>query len=239
MIFFNKDNFVTKTIELEGIEDGKTHLHIHRTKSRAVLVMYPGADGSVDGYNNKYRKIANLIQSKNIASVVRLDNKYCYSGDLPYVELMVNRIAQVIEYIYNNSEEILGRKEIELYLSGVSAGASAVATILGEFPNIKKVLFIAPAQNAGMENIIRGLSSYKGELYLTAGEDDEIKSADTASLYYHACNNALKKELVVIPNCDHQFTSKKNGMILANAFLWAFSGKGNFPSHRGGMVLYD
>lgn len=233
------DIFSVKKINFEGIEDGEIHLHIHKADSKAVLIMYPGADGSIDGYNEKYIKIANLIQSENIATVVRIDNKYCYNAVLPYCELMINKIAQVIEYVCDNAEEIAGYKEIEMYLSGVSAGAGAIAAILEEFPKIKRVLFVAPAGNDGMENISRGLKNYKGEIYLTAGENDEIKTADTALLYYNVCKNALKKELVVIPQCDHQFTGEKNGKILANAFLWAFAGKGNFPSHEGGVVLYE
>jgi hypothetical protein len=234
----NEIFFVSK-INFDGVEDGEVHLHIHKANSKAVLIMYPGADGSVDGYNKKYQKIANLIQSKNIATVIRLDNKYCCAVNLPYCELMINKLAQVIEYVFDNAEKIAGHKEIEIYLSGASAGAGAIATILDEFPMIKKVLFIAPAPSVGLENIKRGLKSYRGELYLTAGEDDEINAVDTAQLCYDTCELALKKELEIIPQCNHQFTGKRNGQIMANSYLWAFAEEGNFPSHIDGIVLYE
>jgi hypothetical protein len=223
-------------LNLEG-ED--VHLHIHRANSSAVLIMYPGADGNIDGYNQKYLKIANLIQSKNIATVVRLDNKYLCLPQLPYCEAMINKLAYAIEYIHDNAERISGRKEIDIYLAGVSAGASAVATILQEFPHVKKVLFIAPASSVGWENIKRGLRGYTGEVYLTAGQNDEIEAFDIARVYHDTCEVAIKKEIEIIPECDHQFRGKENGQILSNAYLWAFSEENNFPSSDGGIVLYE
>lgn len=231
----DKNDIDFEKLNLDGLE---IDLHIHRADSNAVLIMYPGADGDIDGYNQKYRKIANLIQSKRIATVIRLDNKYCYMERLPYCESMINKLAYVIEHILKNAERITGQEKIELYLAGVSAGASAIATILHEFSSVKKVLFIAPAESAGLENISRGLKRYEGEVYLTAGEKDEIKAFDIARFYHSACKMAVKKEIEIIPECDHQFRGERNGRILANAYLWAFSEKSDFPSPNGGIVLY-
>ena len=236
---FDHDIFYTKDVNFDGLKDLEVTLQIHKADSKAVLIMYPGADGSIDGYNKKYRKLAHLVKSQNIATVVRLDNKYCCLDGSPYCELMIDKIAKVIEYVNNNAEKITGHSEVDIYLAGVSAGAGAIATVVGEFPEIKKVLFIAPAESVGKENITRGLKNYTGELYLVAGENDEIRTFDSARIYYEACKNSSKKELVIIPECDHHFTGEKNGRIMANAFLWAFSGEGNFPSHEGGVILYD
>ncbi len=223
-------------IDLDGAE---IDLHIHRADSDAVLIMYPGADGDIDGYNGKYRKIAELIRSRNIATVVRMDNRYCPVARLPYQESMIVRLAHVIEHIYDNAERIALRKEVGLYLAGVSAGASSVAAVLDDFPLVKKVLLVAPADSAGRENMERGLRNYRGELFLAAGEDDEIGALDTARFCHDISGFAMRKEIGIIPECGHQFRGEKNGRILANAYLWAFAGEGNFPSHEGGIALYE
>lgn len=222
-----------------NLDDLEIELRIHRAESNVVLIMYPGADGDIDGYNQKYQKIADLIQSKEIATVIRLDNKYCCMMHFPYCELMINKLAYVIEHVYENAERIAGRKDIELCLAGVSAGASAIATILYEFPGIKRVLFVSPAESAGWENIARGLRNYTGEVYLAAGEKDEIKAFDIARRYHGACEKAVTRKIEIIPDCNHQFRGEKNGRIFANAYLWAFSEKSNFPSPDGGIVLYE
>jgi len=41
-------------------------------------------------------------------------------------------------------------------LAGVSAGAGAIATVVGEFPEIKKVLFIAPAKVLAKKTLPEG-----------------------------------------------------------------------------------
>ena len=53
------------------------------------------------------------------------------------------------------------------------------------------------------------------------------------------CQLAARKELEIIPECDHHFTGKRNGQIMANSYLWAFADEGNFPSHEDGIVLYE
>jgi len=235
---FSENDFIIENIIFDALEDLEITLQIHKADSKAVLIIYPGADGSIDGYNKKYRRLAQLIKSKNIATVIQLDNKYCFSGNSTYSDLMIDKIAQIIQYIDDNSKKITGHDEIDFYLAGVSAGAGAIATVLGEFPKIKKALFIAPAESVGLENIAKGLEHYEGELYLTAGENDEIETFNSAKTYYNLCKKTSRKELEIIPNCNHRFTGEKNGRIMANAFLWAFSEKSNFPNPEGGIFLY-
>jgi len=236
---FEKDSFVKESLICNSLKELTINLQIHKSNSRNILIIYPGASGSIDGYNNKYKKIAQLIKSKNIATVIQMDNNYYFSSSLTYGDLMIDKIAQVIEYVDNNSKKLTGYNQVNFYLAGVSASAGAMATISGGFPQIKKMLFIAPALSVGIENIKRGLQHYEGELYLTAGENDEIKAFNSAKTYHDISERALKKELVIIPECDHQFRGERNGKIMANAFLWAFSEKSNFPSHRGGITLYE
>jgi esterase/lipase len=115
-----------------------------------------------------------MLQAKNIATVIRIDNKYC-STNLPY------------------AETIIGSKEIEVSLAGVSAGASAIAIILEEFYKLKKVLLVAPADSVNKENVVRGLRNYAREIYLVAGADDEIGTGEIAKFCFDESNSATKK----------------------------------------------
>ena len=84
----------------------------------------------------------------------------------------------------------------------------------------------------------RGLKDYKGEIYFTSGEDDEIGASQVCEYLYKASESAKKRVIEIIPNCDHQFKGKRNGKILSNAYLWAFGDKSNFPGPWGGIALY-
>ena len=231
-----QDNtFITRSVRLDDID---FEMCIHRANTNRVLIMYPGADGSIDGYNSKYEKIANLLQSNNIAFVVRIDNRYC-CGKLPYVEMMIVKLAFIIENIYENAKEYFGHDNIELCLAGVSAGAGAIATILDEFRDIKKVLLIAPADGVGIDNMRRGLKNYSGELYLIAGQEDEIEAGEVAQYLFENSEAAAKRLIKIIPNCDHYFSGKKNGQNLANSFIWAFGESDEFLRDKDGIVLYE
>jgi hypothetical protein len=75
----NPDQYSGETFVKEKITVGKVdiEMHIHRSDSRQVLIIYPGADCTIDGYNLKYRKIANWLAAEGVANVVRIDNLYC------------------------------------------------------------------------------------------------------------------------------------------------------------------
>lgn len=239
--FFKKDNddYIAEKFEKENIVIGQVNInmHIHRADSDKVLIIYPGAEGTIDGYNQKYLKIANWLSSQNVATVIRLDNEYCLDF-LPYVEMMILKLSSAIEHIVNNSERIAGRKKIDLCLAGVSAGAGAIATVFSDFPEIKKALLIAPYDSVGLDNIERGLKNYRGELYLIAGEQDQINAHELAKRFYETSCYANKR-IEIISNCDHQFTGEKNGKIFSNSFLWAFADQTEYPNPKKGITLYQ
>jgi alpha-beta hydrolase superfamily lysophospholipase len=238
MFRFCGKNYLSENFEIEKInfDNVEIELNIHRSDTHKILINYPGADGSIDGYNYKYRKIANWLSGNGIANVIRLDNKYCIDK-LPYVEMIIAKLAFVIEQILNYPIKYSGRDKIELYLAGVSAGAGAVATLLSEFPEIKKALLIAPHDSVGLENILRGVKNYTGEIFLLAGENDEIGTHEKANLLFEQSAKA-RKQISLIPKCDHQFTGHKNGKIFSSAFLWAFSDPSKLPGRRNGIMLY-
>jgi hypothetical protein len=209
----------------------------HGNKNGVVIINYPGANGHIDGYENKYEKLANFLTGKNLGTVIRLGNHPIPGIDW---ETSTQEVLQhTIDHALENSVELAGTNTPTIYLMGASAGASAIAAVCSLYDEVKKVLLIAPSADAGWEAMENGLFNYTNELYITAGEDDIFIGMHIAPLCHKVAVNAAKVELITIPNCDHQFRGQENGKIFSKAPLWAFSEDITYPSSDGGVVLYD
>lgn len=195
-----------------------------------VVVIYPGFKGDADGYNGKYLKIAKLLIERNIGAVVRMNNFPIPNVD--YQQSVKDRLREVLSSILSNDKPTL-------YLMGISAGAGAIAAIAYEYPQVEKILLIAPSGDAGLEDIKYGLGKYAGELYITVGANDEIVGAGVGELFFSFATKTKIKKAVVVPECDHQFRGEINGKILSKAPLWAFNNDETYPSPEGGIKLYD
>lgn len=211
-------------------------LAIHPLSNGVIVLNYPGIDGDIDGYNNKYGKLADFVQEKRVGTVVRMGNKF-FSG-LPHPEGMIDNFVHVLFYCLLNAKELSGTAKPKLYLMGFSAGASTVAAVAGDFSQVEKVLLIAPSGDVGLSECKRSLEKFRGDVYVTVGESDEVVGPEAGQIFYDLAKVARTRELVVIPNCDHQFKGERNGEIMSKAPLWAFAGDQTFPSPEGGKKLY-
>jgi hypothetical protein len=45
-------------------------------ESNVIVVNYPGYQGDIDGYQGKYRALADLIRRKGSGAVIRMENLY-------------------------------------------------------------------------------------------------------------------------------------------------------------------
>lgn len=81
------------------------------------------------------------------------------------------------------------------------------------------------------------LSKFEGEVGIVVGDHDAV-GPQGGKFYYDAFANASQRQLIVVPNCNHQFMGRENGQIMAKAPRWAFAGDPTFPSPEGGLVLY-
>jgi dienelactone hydrolase len=205
--------------------------------SNVIIINYPGYQGDIDGYQGKYRTLADLLRRRGIGAVMRMDNHYRH-GFL-YEKSVVADLKATIDYALANAESICSAREPDLYLMGFSAGAGAIAIIAADYPQIKKVLLLAPAVNAGKKAIEEAFGKFQGEVYIAVGEDDECVGKEAGEYFLALATNASKKRLVVIPNCDHQFQGPVNGRILSKAPFWAFADDASFPSPEGGVLLYE
>ena len=206
-------------------------------ESNVIIINYPGYQGDIDGYRGKYRTLADLIRQKGLGAVMRMENQ-CRHGFL-YEKSVVADLKATIDYALANAESICRSKEPDLYLMGFSAGAGAIAIVAADYPQIKKILLLAPSVDAGKTSIEESFPRFQGEVYIAVGEYDECVGRKAGGFFLGLATGARKKTLVVIPNCDHQFQGLVNGKIMSKAPFWAFADDDSFPSPEGGTILYD
>ena len=206
-------------------------------QSNVIVINDPGYQGDIDGYRGKYRTLADLIRRKGIGAVIRMDNRYRYG--FAYEKSAVCDLRTVIDYALSNARNICSTDQPDLYLMGFSAGAGAIAIVAPDYPQIKKLLLLAPAVDAGKNAIEQAFGKFRGEVYIAVGEYDECVGKEAGDYFLGLATGATNKKLVIVPNCDHQFQGRINGKIMSKAPLWAFAGDDTFPSPDGGIELYD
>ncbi len=210
-------------------------LAIHPLTIGKIIINYPGSEGSLDGYNNKYKTLAEYIVDQKLASVVRLPNPHTYGFGWDM------NLREVLSYVLKNSEAICGTKSPELYLMGTSAGAGVIASLAWEYPEIKKILLLEPAPIPDDEVTKEALGKYTGEIYIVVGSGGEALGEIVGRKFLDSAIKASRRVIFVIPNCDHQFKGEKNGRILSQAPFYAFldDPKPLFPEGNGGVKLYE
>jgi len=202
---------------------------IHPNNTGRTIIIYPGAAGDIDGYNAKYFKLAQHISTNGLAAVLRSGNP------VPRDWGWELNLRAMIDFAQNpvNSEEICGNRHGQIFLMGFSAGAGAIAAVAHRYIGIDRILIIAPAFDAGFKEIEEGLSKFQAQLYILIGENDEVVGCDSGLRFYSFAKNAAFRQLMEIPNCDHQFRGTANGRILSQAPFWAFG------EYKRGKTLFD
>ena len=197
----------------------------------AIIINCPGFRGHINGYNNKYVTLADFLVRQNVGAVVRMPN--IERPQAEYKHELLDDLRAVMDYALLFAEEITGVPDPEIYLMGFSAGGYAVASVAAEYPQVTKILLMAPSGPHG-----DSLSKFSGDVYIAIGNNDTVVGSDSGGKYYELATGARTRQLVFINNCDHQFTGRVNGQIMSKAPLWAFAGDRTFPSPDGGIVLY-
>lgn len=214
--------------------DFELDVAIHPFNNGKIVINYPGADGSINGYNDKYIKIANYLIENKIGAVVRIPNisSLGFGWDI--------NLRETLSYVLDHSIEICGSDKPEIYLMGTSAGACAIAMIAWEYPEIKKILLTEPAIVFSGESGIEGIKEYIGEVVIVVGDSDTALGKPVGDKFFNYFINASHKEIFEIKNCDHQFKGEINGRIFSQAPIYAFGEKKiKFPNPNGGVKLYD
>lgn len=224
------------SVQDQGAFERSLFVAIHPARAERIVVMIPGCNGSLDGYERKYAKLAEHLVEVGLGAVVRTGNPMLPFQ--PYEQTCQETLRGVAEGALARAREICGVGSPELLLVGWSAGASAIAAQAARLPRVRGILLYAPSGDAGEADLRAGLADYVGEVFVVAAGDDAVVEELPQHLFELA-TGASRKELVTIPDCDHQFRGARNGRIMSQAPLWAFLGRGGFPDPEGGIHLYD
>ncbi len=185
--------------EMNGVTiDCSLDIAIHPAESSVVMLIVPGVDGTVDGYQNKYVNIANNVQTQHGAAVVRMSNPFITSYHWE------SNVRRALEYIQDNAKAMAGTSKIEIMVMAHSAGAAIVACIAWEYPNISRLMLINPATKLDMQKIKYGLAEFGGnKITILIGSKDP--AAEHVKELTSANETAIMRTFV-IEGADHNFS---------------------------------
>ncbi len=218
------------------------------TTSGKLLIQAPGAGEVKEGAWNRYVRLGEYLQDRNIASLVNFsppwpdaqgkypDEPYSYR-DASWNRIYVEGMAHLVEHCLANAEPLCGTKEPEMYLAGFSAGGSVAVAVAPLFGPVKKILLVSAYDSVGWF-FLHGVRRYAGEVYVAYAEGD-IPAVAMAMTLPSLARRASAVHPRGVPRCDHGFSGETNGKVLSKAYLWAFAGEESFPSPEGGVRLYD
>ena len=191
--------------------DCSLDIAIHSTNNRVILLIIPGVDGSVDGYENKYVRIAEEINQKQGATVVRMSNPFISSY------FWESNIRNVIQYIEDNASTIAGSDDIGLRIMAHSAGAGIISQIAWEYPFISKLLLINPATKLNPTKIKNGLFKFGDDkvTILVGSKDPSLKDITELKI----------KNTIVIDGADHNFSGDAFASFLEAPKKYLFGDK--------------
>lgn len=208
------------------------NIAMHPNASHKIMHLLPGMDGDINGFNDKYLKIACLVQNSKIAAVVRSRNTwhpgFSFEHDFRFA----------IEHASSNSYAICGEVNPDMYLMGYAAGAGIMGALAHEYPNVKKILLINPTGEMGERIIETGLSKFSGEIMLAIGENDLDSLKFGRNLFENHTNEAKTRKLLIIPKGDHQLRGRDTGIFLSKLPFIAFDNNSEYTKKFKGIELY-
>lgn len=195
------------------------HMAIHHLNSPTIVGIFPAATEELPGTTIPYRRIADLLHDENVGAVVRCNGPSDPSVDFHHFNDHFVRLF--LDYILANAESICGHADPTIYLMGYSSGGSAVAAAVSRYPQVKKVLLLAPSYDSDEERLKTSLRQYTGELYVVAGEKDAVVVPDQVAWFYFHAKRAHKRKCLQVPSCSHSFDGHTQTVL--DALLWAFA----------------
>lgn len=169
---------------------------VHPAKSSTILLTVPGVDGSLDGYENKYLRIAEAAQRAHGVAVVRMSNPFVSSY------FWESNLRRILDYIQDNLEAIAGSMERpSIKVMAHSAGASILAQVAYKYDTITDLLLVNPAEALGGDSIRDGLRKTTANITVVYGEEDpSVTLSKTLQGDGHA--------VVILEGIDHNFSGK-------------------------------
>lgn len=167
---------------------------VHQGGNKTVVLIVPGIDGTIDGYDDKYLKMAQLINDVHGYNVVRISNPFISSFHWE------DNIRKALEFIRSDKEKLFVEKPDRIYIVAHSAGASVAAWIAFEKPDVKGLVLINMAYELKPEKIEYGLNNFNGKVDLVYGSKDP-------SLGFGVANKS-RFHLSLVEGADHYFSNE-------------------------------
>jgi dienelactone hydrolase len=188
---------------------------IHPNASKRIIIMIPGFNGNMDGIDGdaRYKRLADQMQSEGLGAVIRTNN-LSREGYLPDINLRA-----ALQCARDHALETCQEANPEILLMGYSAGAGAIAAVASEYPEVTKILLLAPSEDMPGEMIQEGLGRFGGEIYVVIGEEDEVVGVDTGQrfLVMATQTDESRRHLTTILGSDHRFSGETD-KITSEAF---------------------
>lgn len=186
----------------------KVDVAVSMGDSSTYVLIIPGIDGSRDGYKNKYKTIAERLNHRYNATVVRMSNPHVPGGNW---ELSVRKVMEYIEREFN-----LRKKSISaMYAMGFSLGGYLVGSIAYEYDFISKLLLINPASKLNRDTFFSGLQKFHGKATILLGDHDPM-------FKYAEKLQRLGSQIVVVPGADHNFSGEHFDTFLNSPAKYLF-----------------
>lgn len=170
---------------------------VHPAKSSTILLIIPGVDGSVDGYEGKDIRMVEAFQQKHDVAAVRIANPFITSHHWE------SNPRRALEYIKSNQDKITGQNgKAKIVVVAHSAGAAIIAKIAHEYPEIGAILLINPAKKLlSSSDMINALGTLKSStMVVFGGKDPSVGMASDL----RGAGIAVQ----TIEGADHNFSGK-------------------------------
>lgn len=210
-------------------------INIHQINKSNITIFCPGSNETIDGHNNKYGRLADFMQRKDLCNIVRTSN--FIKNKENNSNAWLDNLSYSIDYVFDYFSYYYSPKKINMNLIGFFSGASAVSMIANKYPNIKKILLISPDLFFPKKTIKKNLTKFKEEIYIVSSKNKP--SEDNAYFFFNSAKNVKKHELEIIPDCDSNFSGEKNSRTLSKIPFWAFGNFNTLESVPFNLKLYD
>ena len=181
--------------------------------NQTIVVLRTGLKGSYIGWQNKYLKIARLLNSEFGCTVISISNP-------PGVDNTLNLEKEIIKYYVDNSDI----NDFEVYYMGFSNSANVLFNYGNNYEKIKKMLIINLALIPEPEEIQSFISNFKGEsIDFIYGEKDYL--VEIGKEYFYLENDKI--HFTFLNGVDHDFTDNTYLFIALPYFLFFYKDKIN------------
>jgi pimeloyl-ACP methyl ester carboxylesterase len=162
-----------------------------------VILILPGRGGSVDGYDGKYRKIAEnaALVHGNTVIIAANPEATLIKGDGGFSEIMA--------YVSRTMSKQFG-EDYTISIFAHSIGATLSMVHAWRFPKIRHLLLVNPPLMINFHKIKRGLAQFMGESVTAIfGEFDPSRRYSGLLMTTHP-----DIEVITIPGADHNFSDE-------------------------------